>query len=194
MGLAATSRSARDRARSVKIVVTGPFGAGKTSLVHTISEVSVLSTERTVSDADAAAKPKTTVAMDFGRVSVDEDLVLYLFGTPGQRRFDFMWQILAEGMLGFVVLVDAQRDASIEEAAEMVRFFRDVAEVPYVVGLNKSGHLDASDVEGIRRRLEVPASVRVVPCDARDRESVKELLVELLLAVLEDVESTRAAV
>lgn len=194
MGLAATSRSARERARSVKIVVTGPFGAGKTSLVHTISEVSVLSTERTVSDADAAAKPKTTVAMDFGRVSVDEDLVLYLFGTPGQRRFDFMWQILAEGMLGFVVLVDAQRDASIEEAAEMVRFFRDVAEVPYVVGLNKSGDLDASDVEGIRRRLEVPASVRVVPCDARDRESVKELLVELLLAVLDEVESTRAAV
>lgn len=194
MGLAATSRSARERARSVKIVVTGPFGAGKTSLVHTISEVSVLSTERTVTDADAAAKPKTTVAMDFGRVSVDEDLVLYLFGTPGQRRFDFMWQILAEGMLGFVVLVDAQRDASIEEAAEMVRFFRDVAEVPYVVGLNKSGDLDASDVEGIRRRLEVPASVRVVPCDARDRESVKELLVELLLAVLHEVESARAAV
>lgn len=183
----------RKNARSVKIVVTGPFGAGKTSLIETISEVAVLSTERDVSGADREIKRKTTVAMDFGRMAIDPELVLYLFGTPGQKRFDFMWQILAEGMLGFVVLVDAQRDDSIAEAEEILAFFRDIAEVPYVVGLNKSAGITDEDVESVRDRLGVPAGVRVVPCDALDKESVKHLLVELLLAVLDEVETASPA-
>lgn len=190
----AASRSSR-ASRPLKIVVTGPFGAGKTSLVQTISEVAVLSTEQDVTGADQALKRKTTVAMDFGRIAIDPDLVLYLFGTPGQRRFDFMWQILAEGMLGFVVLVDASRDTSVGEAADIVAFFRDIADVPYVVALNKCPEGATVDVESFRRRLAVPDSVRVVPCDARDRESVKTVLVELLLAVLDDMDAvTHAAV
>ncbi|HVL98410.1 MAG TPA: ATP/GTP-binding protein [Egibacteraceae bacterium] len=188
----ATERKGRDASRSVKIVVTGPFAAGKTSLIRTISEVAVLSTERDVTDADRVRKRQTTVAMDFGRITIDPELVLYLFGTPGQKRFDFMWQILAEGMLGFVVLVDAQRDDSIAEAADILAFFRDIAQVPYVVGLNKCAALTPADVETVRRRIGAPPSVRVVMCDARDRESVKGLLVELLLAVLDEVEATAA--
>ncbi len=94
--------------QTVKMVVTGPFSSGKTEFIRSISEIEVVSTEREVtSDNERREKDATTVAMDFGRITVDDDLVLYLFGTPGQRRFDFMWEILAEGMLGFIVMVVA---------------------------------------------------------------------------------------
>lgn len=179
--------------RSVKIVVTGPFGAGKTSLIKTVSEIDVLSTERAVSDHTGSVKDQTTVAMDFGRITIDGDLTLYLFGTPGQKRFDFMWEILAEGMLGFIVLVDASRPASILEAQEILTFFRDVATVPYVVGLNKVAGADAAVVEEVRARLGVSADTRVVPFDALQKESVKTLMLEFLYAVLADIEDGRPA-
>ncbi|HVF19153.1 MAG TPA: ATP/GTP-binding protein, partial [Mycobacteriales bacterium] len=99
---------------AVKIVVTGPFAAGKTTLIRTISEITVLSTEKDITDSTRARKNETTVAMDFGRITIDRDLVLYLFGTPGQERFDFMWEILGEGMLGYILLIDVSRDDSIE--------------------------------------------------------------------------------
>ena len=95
--------------QTVKMVVTGPFAAGKTEFVQTISEIEVVATERKLSSADERIKDETTVAMDFGRITVDQDLVLYLFGSPDQRRFDFMWEILSEGMLGFVVVLDTTR-------------------------------------------------------------------------------------
>ena len=91
--------------QTVKMVVTGPFNAGKTEFIQSVSEIDVVSTERKISStAERSVKESTTVAMDFGRITVDEDLVLYLFGTPGQKRFDFMWEILSEGMLGFIVM------------------------------------------------------------------------------------------
>lgn len=97
--------------QTVKMVITGPFSAGKTEFIRTISEIDVVSTDRKISsDAERSQKDQTTVAMDFGRITVDDDLVLYLFGTPGQKRFDFMWEILSEGMLGFIVIVDSSRD------------------------------------------------------------------------------------
>ena len=179
--------------RSVKVVVTGPFGAGKTSLISTISEIDVLSTEKAVTDGTAAQKARTTVAMDFGRLTIAEDLALYLFGTPGQKRFDFMWEILAEGMLGFVILIDAQREESLAEAADILRFFRDTAAVPFVVAVNKVADDAAASVTRAREMLEVPAGVRVVACDALDRESVKDVLLELLYAVLDEVEERDAA-
>jgi len=89
--------------QNVKIVVTGPFNAGKTAFIRSVSEIDVVSTEKKITAEAEKVKSSTTVAMDFGRISVDEDLILYLFGTPGQKRFDFMWEILSEGMLGFVV-------------------------------------------------------------------------------------------
>jgi small GTP-binding protein len=192
MKAAGTGR--RDRhVRSVKIVVTGPFGAGKTSLISTISEIDVLSTEQGVSDGAVGTKSSTTVAMDFGRLTIDADLALYLFGTPGQKRFDFMWEILAEGMLGFVVLVDASRAAATAEAAEILHFFRETASVPYVVAVNKWDGDAAAAVAKVRKDLELPADVRAIPCSALDRESVKSVLLELLYAVLDEVEELQPA-
>ena len=93
--------------QNVKMVVTGPFSAGKTQFIQSVSEIEVVSTERKLTHAqERAIKETTTIAMDFGRITVDQDLVLYLFGTPGQKRFDFMWEILSEGMLGFIVVVE----------------------------------------------------------------------------------------
>ena len=103
--------------QTVKMVVTGPFSAGKTEFIRSVSEIDVVSTERKITSIqEKAIKEATTVAMDFGRITVDDDLVLYLFGTPGQRRFDFMWEILSEGMLGFVVMVDSTRPETFREA------------------------------------------------------------------------------
>ena len=111
--------------QTVKMVVTGPFSSGKTEFIKSISEIEVVSTERGISsDAEIDEKDATTVAMDFGRITVDDDLVLYLFGTPGQRRFDFMWEILAEGMLGFIVMVDSAKPETFREAKSILETSR----------------------------------------------------------------------
>jgi uncharacterized protein len=183
----------RTAGTAVKIVVTGPFGAGKTTLIRTISEITVLSTERTISDETRARKNDTTVAMDFGRITIDRDLVLYLFGTPGQDRFDFMWEILGEGMLGYVLLVDADRPESLDEAVSILAAFRRMARVPFVVGLNRSAGIDEAEETRIRETLEIGLEVPVVPCDVTDRESVKSVLLALLYAVVESIDATAAA-
>jgi small GTP-binding protein len=180
--------------QAVKIVVTGPFAAGKTTLIRTISEITVLSTERGITDSTRARKSETTVAMDFGRITIDRDLVLYLFGTPGQERFDFMWEILGEGMLGYVVLVDAEREDSLQEAAGILGAFRRMARVPYVVALNRSNGIDEQEESRIRERLDLRPDIALLPCDATDKESVKSVLLALLYAVLDEVEAERASV
>jgi uncharacterized protein len=180
--------------QAVKIVVTGPFASGKTTLIRTISEITVLSTERGITDSTRARKSETTVAMDFGRITIDRELVLYLFGTPGQERFDFMWEILGEGMLGYVVLVDAERDDSLLEAAGILTAFRRMARVPYVVALNRSAGIDDAEERRIRELLELRPDVALLPCDATDKESVKSVLLALLYAVLDEVEAERASV
>jgi uncharacterized protein len=182
----------RGNGQAVKIVVTGPFAAGKTTLIRTISEITVLSTERGITDDTRSTKSDTTVAMDFGRITIDRDLVLYLFGTPGQDRFDFMWEILGEGMLGYVVLVDAARPESLDEAASIVRAFRKMAHVPYVVGLNRADGIDEEEERRVRDTLDLMPDVPVVPCDATDRESVKSVLLALLYAVVESLDDTAA--
>jgi signal recognition particle receptor subunit beta len=177
----------------VKIVVTGPFAAGKTTLIRTISEITVLSTERGVSDDSRMRKPETTVAMDFGRITIDRELVLYLFGTPGQERFDFMWHILGEGMLGFVLLVDASTPKQLPDAADILATFRAMASVPYVVAVNRARPGDGAE-DRVRTMLRIPPDVPVVPCDATNRESVKSVLLSLLYAVLESFDAAAAQV
>jgi small GTP-binding protein len=178
---------------AVKIVVTGPFSAGKTTLIRTISEITVLSTEKDITDHTKSRKAETTVAMDFGRITIDRDLVLYLFGTPGQDRFDFMWEILGEGMLGYILLLDASREDSLQEAVGILAAFRKMAKVPFVVALNRSEGIDPGDEERVRTALELGDDVPVVPCDALDRESVKSVLLALLYSVVDSLEVAEPA-
>ncbi|MDT7544267.1 MAG: uncharacterized protein QOE99_377 [Actinomycetota bacterium] len=178
---------------AVKIVVTGPFSAGKTTLIRTISEITVLSTEKDITDSTKSRKAETTVAMDFGRITIDRDLVLYLFGTPGQDRFDFMWEILGEGMLGYILLVDSSREDSLEEAVGILAAFRKMARVPFVVALNRAPGLDPSDETKVRAALELGDEIPVVPCDATDRESVKAVLLALLYSVVDQLDAAEPA-
>jgi len=176
--------------QTVKMVVTGPFSAGKTEFIRSVSEIDVVSTERKISSAsEKSVKEATTVAMDFGRITVDEDLVLYLFGTPGQRRFDFMWEILSEGMLGFIVMVDSTRPETFREARSILETFHAYAPTPYVVSANKQDMKEAWDIEDMRHVLRLDSKVKLVSCVATDRDSVKTILLELLYSILSEMEN-----
>lgn len=174
--------------QSVKVVVSGPFNAGKTTFIKAVSEISVLSTERQVSDASGEGGGETTVAMDFGRITITDDIVLYLFGTPGQERFSFMWETLSEGMLGFVLLLDATSPQSVEDARSMIEFFGGMADVPFVVAANKVDAEDEGVLDPVRADLGLDASVPLLPVDARDRESVKAVLIGLLNEILKSMD------
>jgi uncharacterized protein len=174
--------------QTVKIVVTGPFNAGKTEFIRSVSEIDVVSTERKITLEAEKVKNSTTVAMDFGRITVDDDLVLYLFGTPGQKRFDFMWEILSEGMLGFIVAVDSTRPETFREARTILETFKAYAPTPFVVAANKQDHNDAWDVEDMRVALRLDPAVKMLPCIAKDKETVKKVLLELLFSILAEMD------
>jgi len=175
--------------QTVKMVITGPFSAGKTEFIQSVSEIDVVTTERKISSDAERVKEDTTVAMDFGRITVDDDLVLYLFGTPGQRRFDFMWEILSEGMLGFIVLVDSVRPETFREAKHILEVFKSYASTPYVVAANKQDLPDAWSPDDVRIALKIERDVKVLGCVARDKETVKEVLLELLYSILENMQT-----
>ncbi|TLM97379.1 MAG: GTP-binding protein [Actinobacteria bacterium] len=173
--------------QSVKVVVTGPFNAGKTTFIKAVSEITVLSTERQVSDFSGETGGETTVAMDFGRITVSDDVVLYLFGTPGQARFSFMWETLSEGMLGFVLLVDTTEPSTYEDAKEMIRFFTEMSDVPFVVAANKVDADDTETIRSLRGELGLADKVPLLPVDARNKDSVKAVLLGLLYEILESM-------
>jgi uncharacterized protein len=171
-------------ALSVKIVVAGGFGVGKTTFVGAVSEIEPLRTEALMTEASTPMddlsmlpdKTTTTVAMDFGRITLAEDLVLYLFGTPGQNRFWFMWDDITRGAIGAVVLVDTRRLADCFGAVDYV----EQRGIPFLVALNAFDGVQLHDVDEVRDALQVSAEVPFVVTDARDRESVKEVLVRLV--------------
>ena len=173
--------------QSVKVVITGPFNAGKTTFIKAVSEITVLSTERQVSDVSGEGGGETTVAMDFGRITVSDEVVLYLFGTPGQARFSFMWETLSEGMLGFVLLVDATEPDTFTDAREMIGFFTDMSDVPFVVAANKVAADDMDMIRRVRSDLQLPDKVPLLPVDAREKDSVKAVLLGLLYEIVESM-------
>jgi hypothetical protein len=175
--------------QTLKMVVTGPFNAGKTEFIQSVSEIDVVSTERKISSEIERIKETTTVAMDFGRITVDNEMVLYLFGTPGQKRFDFMWEILSEGMLGFVVIIDSSRPETFREARKILETFRAYAPTPYVVAANKQDCEDAWDINDMRISLRISPEIKLLECVATDKDSVKNILLELLYSILAELES-----
>lgn len=178
---------------TIKVLVTGPYNAGKTTLVSTISEIPVVMTETSASD-EAGAGATTTVAFDFGVFSVADDagmIELCLFGTPGQDRFSFFWEILAKSMLGFILMVDATDESTWRNAREILDFYQRLADVPYVVGANRtSGQRQAAR---LRRALQLTDEVDVVPCQATDRRSAAQLVLVLLRRVLTQVQTAPTA-
>ena len=179
-------------AHAFKIVVTGPVGAGKTTFINTISEVQTVATEAAISGrADEAAlagpglegKDTTTVGIDFGQLSLPGGLELYLFGTPGQERFSFMWDIVSQGMLGVIVLVDCARPETHETACNMLDYFRAKGNVPAIIAANKVSDY-AVDQARIVEALGLREGEFVIPTDALDRVAVKQTLIELLELVV----------
>jgi signal recognition particle receptor subunit beta len=165
-------------------VVAGGFGVGKTTFVGSVSEITPLRTEAVMTNAsegidvldDIPDKTTTTVAMDFGRLSLDSDLILYLFGTPGQNRFWFMWDDLTRGAIGAVILVDTRRLA---DAFAAIDFFEDRS-LPYVIAVNRFDGAAHHRIDDIREALTIEPNIPIVACDARNKDSTKETLITLV--------------
>jgi small GTP-binding protein len=154
----------------LKVVVTGPFNSGKTQFIKTVSEIDVVSTEKKVTLPEhAAIKGETTVAMDFGRITLG-DRKIYLFGTPGQQQFDFMWEVLTENMIGFIVIVDSTDPKRFKEAREIIRFFKDILEEPFVVAANKQDLPGALPVADLKKELNLDEGSTIVACSAIDKK------------------------
>ena len=188
--------TSRNKAASTKIVIAGGFGVGKTTLVGSVSEIQPLRTEALVTNEsegvdnlDAVpSKATTTVAMDFGRLTLGEDLILYLFGTPGQRRFWFMWDDLCLGAIGAIVIVDTAR---LDESFSPLDYF-EAKGLPFIVAVNQFEGIEQYTLDQVKQALSLPPEVPIISIDARDRESAKAALIRVTEYALEHLTRTLA--
>ena len=161
--------------KAYKVVITGAFNAGKTLFITTISEIPVVSTERRISDDLSSIKEETTVAMDYGQVTIDGNL-LHLFGTPGQERFNFMWDILVTDTDILLLLIDSTARSTFATARQLLRQLRRKKSVPFLIVATKQDERRAISLDDLANSLKLEDASLVVPCDARDADSVRAVL------------------
>jgi uncharacterized protein len=165
----------------LKIVITGAVGTGKTTFVKTISEIDVVKTERRATDDVADLKSQTTVALDFGRIYISPDRALHLYGTPGQPRFDFMWDILIQKAHAYIMLVHACRPQDFRAARSLIQYMNQRSQIPMIVGLTHTDCDGAWDADDIASALKLPSfEASIVEVNANQRSSVLEALILLV--------------
>jgi uncharacterized protein len=169
-----------------KILITGPYGAGKTTFIKNLTNIPFVSTEEKVTTEDKLLPDKrfTTVGLDYGRIIISEDLYVYLFGTPGQERFDFMWEDLLKGSLAVIIMVDRTNFSSIVSATNFIKFYTSRTNIPIIIGANKSDCKETLDIQVIKSFYNKIIDCPVLECSAKNKDSSSNLLKETMFTVV----------